>query len=58
MPTIYKTTIYDRKTGKVINREIVGSEDMSEEEYYKPMVEFFYKRMRQDKLFDKCQEIY
>lgn len=41
---IAKTTI-DRKTGKVLSQEIIGYEQVNEDEFYRPLVEVFYKRI-------------
>ena len=32
-------TVHDRKTGEIISKEIIETLDMTEEEYYRPLVE-------------------
>ena len=39
-----KTTI-DRKTGEVIKQEITGYKEVDEDEYYRPLVEMYGKRI-------------
>ena len=42
-----KTTI-DRRTGEVIKREIIGYEEIDEDEYYRSLVEIFWKRIQKE----------
>jgi hypothetical protein len=48
--------ITSRKTDEVVSQKVVGSEVMDEEEYYRPLVELFYGRMKQDGFLNKCEE--
>ncbi|OAA90814.1 hypothetical protein [Clostridium coskatii] len=47
---LYKLTrkILDRKTGKLVSSQIIENVDMSEEEYYKPIVESVTKKIMND----------
>lgn len=47
---LYKLTrkILDRKTGKLVSSQIIENVDMSEEEYYKPIVESVTKKIMAD----------
>lgn len=44
----------DRKTGEVISKEIVGSEEVNEEEYYNPLVKYFLNKMKDNGTLEKC----
>nr|WP_321026339.1 hypothetical protein [Clostridium neonatale] len=41
-------TVYDRKTGQVKSQEIVEELDMTEDEYYKPLVKIIGDAMLND----------
>jgi hypothetical protein len=43
--TVILKIITDRKTGKIIKEEITETLDMTVEEYYRPLVEIFYRRL-------------
>jgi len=41
---IVRTTI-DRKTGKLIDQQIIGTEEVDEDRFYRSLVEIFGKRI-------------
>lgn len=41
---IVRTTI-DRKTGQELNQEVIGTEEIDEDKFYRPLVEIFGKRI-------------
>lgn len=47
MFALVKTT-YDRKTGKMIKTEVIEEVDMSEDEYYRPLVEILTPRIMKE----------
>lgn len=38
----------DRKTGKKLHEETIGYEEMDEDEYYRPLVEMFWSRIKNE----------
>lgn len=42
-----RTTI-DRHTGEVISKEIIGYKVVDEYEYFRPLVEIFWKRIQEE----------
>lgn len=46
---IVKTRI-DRHTGETLSSEVEGFTEMSEEEYYQPLVEMFYKAFKESEV--------
>jgi len=38
----------DRKTGKKLHEETIGYEEMDEDEYYRPLVEIFWSRIKNE----------
>lgn len=47
MFAVVKTT-YDRKTGEMIKSEVIEKIEMSEDEYYRPLVEIFAERIMRE----------
>ena len=48
-------TVYDRKTGQIKKQEIVEQLDMTEDEYYKPLVEIIGDAVLKDLANNKAQ---
>lgn len=48
-------TVYDRKTGQVKSQEIVEELDMTEDEYYQPLVEIIGNAILKDLAKNKAQ---
>ena len=46
-------TVHDRKTGEIISKKIIETLDMTEEEYYRPLVEIegqaILKKIKEEK---------
>lgn len=48
MKVAYIKTTIDRRTSEVKNQEIVGYEEVNEDEYYRPLVEVFWMRIKKE----------
>ena len=47
----------DRKTGQTIGTQVIGEQEMSEDEYFRPLVEIFGKRIIEEMKKQKSSEV-
>lgn len=47
----------DRKTGQTISTQVIDEQEMSEDEYFRPLVEIFGKRILEEMKKQKSSEV-
>lgn len=50
MEVIIVKTSLSRETGELLSQEVIGSEEINEDEYYRPLVEMFFSRIFPEKV--------